>query len=106
MKASDLIDKEVVTSDGKPLGHVFELELQRTGPHVSGILGNALRVTALLVSERGGLLRLGFLTSEMQGPHGLAQLARRSTGIRVPWTAIDDIGEARITVDGSRVEEL
>lgn len=108
MRASDLLQKDVCTADGDALGHVFELELQQKGPDRGGPLGPYYRVSALLVSERAWLLRLGFHGTEMKGPWGLGWLGRRTSGTRVQWKDISDITEDQITLKVNRadLEEL
>ncbi|MEA2433736.1 MAG: hypothetical protein QOG54_1193 [Actinomycetota bacterium] len=109
MRASEILGKKVIDSDGKEVGRVFELEAEQSGPQVNDRLGRAWRVEHLLVGGAAVLLRLGFQHRHLRGPVGLRMLAHRLRGYRIPWTAIEstDGEEIRINVsekDLSRIE--
>jgi sporulation protein YlmC with PRC-barrel domain len=104
MRAGELLGCAVVSSDGEKVGHVFELLADRSGPVVSELQGPALEICELFAGPRAGLLRLGYKSREMKGPHGLRFVQKRLRGYRIPWDAVEDIQPDRITLRCTRAE--
>lgn len=104
MKASELIGCDVVASDGERMGRVFELLADRSGPVVSELQGGALEVCELLVGPSASLLRLGYKSRAIKGPHGLRFIQNRLRGYRVPWERIESIEPGRVLLDCDKDE--
>jgi sporulation protein YlmC with PRC-barrel domain len=102
MRAGEILKAEVYASDGGKVGHVFEIVADKSGPVVRQLQGRALVVSDLLVGARASLLRLGYKTREMKGPHGLRWLLSRFRGYRVPWDEVDSIAAGRIELRCSK----
>src|SRR5437868_14968552 len=49
LRLEELLDKKIVTAGGKPIGHLFDIQLSRDGEH---------RVTALMYGQKRLLYRL------------------------------------------------
>ena len=98
MKASDLLRSEVVASGGEKIGHVFEIVADKSGPVVTELQGPALSVCELLVGARASMLRLGYKSREMKGPHGLKFVQHRLRGYRLPWDQVESIEAGRIVL--------
>jgi sporulation protein YlmC with PRC-barrel domain len=96
MKLSELLHNEVRDKDGKELGHVFEVEADRSGPAVGDKEGKSWRVARLLVGPSSALLRLGYQRRHIRGPVGLKFLAGRLNGFVVEWSDIDEMDEDTI----------
>lgn len=91
MKASDLVGSKVYDSDGKLLGHCFDVEATATGPRVSDEWGNALQVSGILCGPVAIVQRLGYRHRDIRGPHGLRWLAHRLKGYRVSWDQVASV---------------
>jgi hypothetical protein len=104
MKASDLLGSKVQTRDGNHLGHVFDIEAQKTGPFVSEAWGNALQISGLLVGSFAALQRLGYQRRVIRGPIGLRFLAHRAKGYRIRWNQLAAIEQHRIILNCSADE--
>ena len=102
MRAHEILGSEVFASDGKKLGRVFDLEVTATGPLVNEIEGRAYELKALLVGPAAMLQRLGFHRTEMRGPLGLRFLASRLRGYKIPWDAVEEIEEHRLTLSTTK----
>jgi sporulation protein YlmC with PRC-barrel domain len=89
LRLSDLLEREVVDEDGRPLGRVADVRLVQDGPYVDGF-GALLRVDGMVVARRSVGIRLGFHRRRVKGPWPLkpvlALLARRS--LYVPWDQV------------------
>lgn len=68
MRLSELLDRAVVTADGRPLGKVRDVRLVQDGPLLAGGTQAALRVDAVIVSRGWRGVRLGYLRGEVRGP--------------------------------------
>ena len=101
MRLSELVGRNVVTTDGDDLGRVHDVLLVQDGP--LGANGQAgLRLHALAVGKRSFGTRLGFTQGTVEGPWLLGALFTRAPRL-VPWGAIVDRDEQRIVVDASAV---
>jgi sporulation protein YlmC with PRC-barrel domain len=81
---SSLIGRELVTDQGRHLGHCHDLRAELTP--------SALRVTALVVGTRGWLEHYGI------GAQASASSNRVQDKDTVPWDAIIRIDDARIVI--------
>ena len=68
MRLSELLDRVVVTADGRRLGKVRDVRLVQDGPILAGGTQAALRVDAVIVSRGWRGVRLGYLRGEVRGP--------------------------------------
>ena len=68
MRLSELLDRAVVTADGRSLGKVRDVRLVQDGPLLPGATQAALRVDAVIVSRGWRGVRLGYLRGEVRGP--------------------------------------
>ena len=68
MRLSEILDRAVVTADGRPLGKVRDVRLVQDGPLLPGGTQAALRVDAVIVSRGWRGVRLGYLRGEVRGP--------------------------------------
>jgi sporulation protein YlmC with PRC-barrel domain len=91
MKASDLIGSKVYDSEGKVLGHCFDVETTRTGPKISDSWGNSLQVSGLLIGSVAVVQRLGYGRREVRGPIGIRWLAHRLKGYRIRWEQVASV---------------
>jgi sporulation protein YlmC with PRC-barrel domain len=73
----DLIGKQVIGADDRPVGRVADLIAERRG--------DALRVTGLLIGEKELIRRIGF--RHLVPGHG-------TPARRIPWHHVDAIDEA------------
>jgi hypothetical protein len=104
MKASDLIGSRVFDSQGRSLGHCFEIEATQSGPPVSKSFGKALQVTGILIGTGAALQRLGFRRRAIRGPIGVRWLAHRMAAYRVPWGCRASIGHRELRLSCAREE--
>ena len=98
MRLSDLLDSRVYLSDGKEIGHVFDVRATARGSSRSTRAPGTLRVTHLLVGASALFSRLGYLHRSMKGPAGIPFLARHAKGYLVPWEQIERIESDRLTL--------
>ncbi len=103
MRLSDLLGREVVTTDGEVLGKVHEALLVQDGRLLSGSAA-AFRLHGLAVGTRAFGAALGYLQGTVQGPGLLRRLFSRQPRI-VPWAAIVDLDDERIVVDAARLAD-
>lgn len=68
MRLSKLLDRVVVTADGRSLGKVRDVRLVQDGPILPGGTQAAMRVEAVIVSSGWRGVRLGYLRGEVRGP--------------------------------------
>lgn len=77
----ELLNKKIVTADGKTIGHVFDIQLSRDGEH---------RVTALMYGESSLLYRL----------HIYEPVARafrlKHKPQTIPWDAVEHVNRAGV----------
>lgn len=88
---SELLQSEVVDSEGRELGKVDDVRLVQDGPIRPGF-GAALRVDGLVVGAGGLAVRLGYHRNQVRGPALLkaifATLERRARF--VPWELVGE----------------
>ena len=96
MRASQLLGSIAYAPDGTRLGHVLDIEAQRTGPKISDAFGPALRLTGLLIGPAAEFARLGYLRRQMNGPLGVRFIGRHLSGYLVRWEQIARIAPGRI----------
>ncbi|HET7483395.1 MAG TPA: hypothetical protein VFK89_11095 [Actinomycetota bacterium] len=103
MRASEILGRHVVTSDGRDIGTVFDIEADiRTDGAVSEI-----RVVRLLAGPAASILRLGFRRRDMGGPIGVRFLAHRLRGFAVEWRQVEEVGDViSLGVDLDELETL
>jgi hypothetical protein len=77
VRLSELLDREVVSADGRSLGKVRDVRLVQDGPILAGGTQAALRVDAVIVSRGWRGVRLGYLRGEVRGPWLLRTLFGR-----------------------------
>lgn len=106
MRAGEILDAVVYSSDGEKVGHVYELHGSKSGSQASDSWGPSIRIDELHVGSRAALMRLGYRRSRQKGPLLFRLLAGRSRGFKVTWDQIDDInrGSRRIDLRSSRSE--
>jgi sporulation protein YlmC with PRC-barrel domain len=98
MHLSELLGTDVVTTDGRDLGHIHDVRLVQDGP-VLGDWGAALRVHEILVGRRSIGTRLGYGRGAIQGPMVLRLLFGRRPPRPIPWSSIREVGDAQIVVE-------
>jgi hypothetical protein len=108
VRASNLLDAVVYTSDGARVGRVFELEAARTGPHASEAWGAALQLTRVLIGNRTFFLRLGFQRSGARAPTGMRFLTSKMRGWAARWDQIERVeaGRVHLNCGVGELEEL
>jgi len=88
---TELLNKKIVTAEGKTIGHVFDIELSQDG---------AFRVTALMYGETALLYRLHILEPVARAFH----LNHKPKTI--PWKAIDNFDHAVVRLKaGYEIEQ-
>jgi hypothetical protein len=102
MLLSDLLGREVETTDGESLGRVHDVLVVQDGP--LGARGMAaLRLHALAVGPRSFGTALGYAQGTVRGPWLLRKLFAKRPRI-VPWVAIVRQTDDRIVVDPARLD--
>lgn len=76
LRLEELLGKKIVTADGKPIGHVFDIQLSRDGEH---------RVTALMYGQKSLLYRL-----HVYEPVARA-LRLKQQPKTIPWEAVEHV---------------
>ena len=74
----ELLSKKILTSEGKRLGHIFDIQLSRDGKH---------RVTALMYGENSLLYRLHVYEPVVRA------FRPKHQPKTVPWEAVDHFDE-------------
>lgn len=99
MTLSDLLDAEVVDTNGDRIGHVHEVRAVKDGP-IQGPFGAALRIDGLIIGRRSVGTRLGLDRTDTGRPAALRWVFSRLTGekLYVPWGLIVAISERRIVI--------
>jgi sporulation protein YlmC with PRC-barrel domain len=88
---SELLNKKIVTSDGKTVGHVFDIELSQDG---------TFRVTALMYGKKALLYRLHIL-EPLASAFDLNHKPQT-----IPWQAIDKVDHAVVCLKaGYEIEQ-
>ena len=81
LRLEDLLDKKIVTADGKLIGHVFDIQLSRDGEY---------RVTALMYGQKSLLYRL----------HVYQPVARafrlQQPPKTIPWEAVEQVERSAV----------
>lgn len=99
MTIADLLDREVLDAEGRPLGTVHDVRVS----------ADELRVSDLVVGLGGFAYRLGYPSGRVTGPWLLRRLAaalRRDLHL-VPWTHVrDEEGVLRLDVTVAELEQL
>jgi hypothetical protein len=98
MRLSEILGKDVVTTDGRSLGQVHDVRLVQDGP-VLPDWGAAFRVHELAVGRSSFGTRLGYGRGDVKGPWLLEQLLARRPPRLIPWWAIQDLDAERIVVE-------
>jgi hypothetical protein len=104
MKLSDLLGREVVSTDGDKVGVVHDALLIQDGPMQSGATA-AFRLHALAIGRGSMGTRLGFLQGHVEHPAVLRRIGPKLATL-IPWGAVVGHDEHRLTVDMSRVEDI
>jgi hypothetical protein len=99
MRASDLLQDEVVARDGTKLGRVRDLELVQDGPP-TGAFGASLRLESIVFGPSSVGVRLGFSHGNVEGPWALKALfARQHRHLRTArWDDVERVDDGRIRV--------
>jgi sporulation protein YlmC with PRC-barrel domain len=97
VRLSELLGADVVTSAGRDLGHVHDVQLVQDGP-IIGEWGAALRVRALVVGRRSIGTRLGYDQDVVHRPWILRLLFGRQRPDFIPWSAVLELHDDRIVV--------
>lgn len=80
-RLEELLGKKIVTSDGKVLGHVFDIQLSRDGAH---------RVIALMYGQKSLLFRL-HVYKPISTAFGLEQQPKT-----IPWEAVERVERSAV----------
>ena len=80
-RLENLLNKKIVTADGKSIGHVFDIQLSRDGQH---------RVTALMYGQKSLLYRLHVYEPVARALH-LKQQPKT-----IPWEAVEQVDHAAV----------
>ena len=83
MYIGNLLDKKIVTAEGKRIGHVADIELTPNPPY---------KVTALFYGKGGWQHRLHLLNPFTKTKHPATQPDT------IPWDAIERIEKSRVTL--------
>ncbi len=73
-RVEELMNKRIITAEGKTVGHVFDIQLSRDGEH---------RVTALMYGQKGLLYRL-HVYEPVERAFRLKQKPKT-----IPWEAVE-----------------
>ena len=94
MRLSDLLESEVLDSEGKPVGQVHDVRFVREGP-VQGSFGPAYRLQGLVVGGASIGSRLGFGRGNVKGPYPLKKLFSwfHGSGRFVAWPQVSSVEE-------------
>jgi hypothetical protein len=103
MRLSELVGRDVVTTDGEALGKVREALLVQDGRLLAESAA-AFRLHGLAVGRRAIGTQLGYSQGTVQGPGLLRRLFDRPPTM-VPWAAIVNLDDERIVVDAARFAE-
>ena len=85
-RLEELLNKKIVTADGKILGHVFDIQLSRDGEH---------RVTALMYGQKSLLYRLHVYEPVVRA----FRLKKKPKTI--PWEAVEQSDHAVVRLKSS-----
>ncbi|OKJ94498.1 hypothetical protein AMK26_32210 [Streptomyces sp. CB03234] len=98
MKASELLNADVLDESGQRLGTVHDLRVVRT----SG--ADHWQLQAIIVGATGLTHRLGYATDEVRGPFLLAKVASWIARRRqvIEWSRVISYDKGRITVHASQ----
>src|SRR3954447_19746760 len=104
MRLSDLLDAEVVNSDGSTIGRVHDVRMVQDGP-VQEMFGAALRVQGLVVGRPALGARLGLDRADVKGPWILKAFFRAiRTDLYVEWERVRSIEQHRIVIAAKESE--
>jgi len=101
MRLSELIGRDVVTTEGEYLGRVNEALLVQDGPLISET-GAAFRVHEIAVGTNRFGAQLGFFQGTVDAPALLRRIFLRKPPTMVPWTAIVSLDDERVVVEAGR----
>lgn len=97
MRLSDLLTLEAVSEDGQSLGEVHDVRFRSSDDSPQN-----WTLDSLIVGPSSFAVRLGYSRGLVHGPWLLRTLfewlARH--GRRIPWSAVTDVGDSRVTVAG------
>jgi hypothetical protein len=99
------LGRHVVDVDGREIGRVHDVRLERDGPIIPGF-GAALRVSGLIVGRGSIAQRLGFDRVDITGPWPLDVWGKRAARRArfVPWALVEE--RADTFVCAKRADEL
>lgn len=80
-RLEDMLNKQIITADGKVIGHVFDIQLSRDGHY---------RVTALMYGQKSLLYRLHVYKPVTRTLH-LNQQPKT-----IPWEAVEQFDHAGV----------
>lgn len=94
MRASDLLGRRVVGTDGRALGKVVDIRVVQDGPLLGAFA--ALRIDGLVVGKRALTSRLGYDRAHAGGPLLVSAVVRRlmAGNCYLPWDAVEEVGDA------------
>jgi hypothetical protein len=98
MRLSEILGREVVTTDGRSLGHVHDVRLVQDGPVVAE-WGAAFRVHEIAVGRGSFGTRLGYDRGDVDAPWLVKRLVARRHARRIPWSAIREHDDERLVVE-------
>jgi hypothetical protein len=98
MRLSEILGKEVVTTDGRSLGHVHDVRLVQDGPVIAE-WGAAFRVHELAVGRRSFGTRLGYDRGEVDAPWLVKRVVGPRPARHIPWSAIREHDDERMVVE-------
>jgi sporulation protein YlmC with PRC-barrel domain len=80
-RLEELLDKKIMSADGKVVGHVFDIQLSRDGEN---------RVTALMYGKQSLLFRL-----HVYKPAAIAFRLEQQPQV-IPWEAVEHVDHAAV----------
>jgi sporulation protein YlmC with PRC-barrel domain len=105
MRASDVLEQQVVDQHGRSWGAVHDVHLVQDGPLLPSGLA-AFRLHGLVAGKASFATRLGYTArpgyeGETRGPLPIKLLVRwlHRNAVYIPWSAVRAVDERRVLVD-------
>jgi sporulation protein YlmC with PRC-barrel domain len=97
MRLGDLIDAQLLDSDGARIGRIGDVWMTQDGPPI-GPFGAALRVDTLVVGRFGLASRAGYDRPHVRAPAPIARYLRRTAAHRpvARWSQVAAIEQGRV----------
>ncbi len=81
LRLEELLGKKIITAGGKPIGHIFDIQLSRDGKH---------RVIALMYGQKSLLYRL-----HVYNPIARAFRLKQQPKT-IPWEAVENVERSAV----------